>query len=228
LLGDAYDAAAGPAAQARAADSTGDAYEEFPEDGPQDLLLPDYLRIATELKACGNTAFKAGQLSLGIDKYQKALRYLNEAPDAEDDVTDAEGKVDEAKKAANEKAAADMAALRFALHNNSALLAIKLAKFADAQTYATYAMECEDMVAKAAATAGAAGGVSDTDKAKARFRRAVALVGLKNDEEALRFLKQAQELAPADASIVNERKKVEARIKEQERKEKAAFKKFFS
>ncbi|KAI5285818.1 peptidyl-prolyl cis-trans isomerase cpr6 [Ascosphaera aggregata] len=198
LVGDAYNAGS-----ERPADPTGDSYEDFPEDGPQDLKIADYLRIATELKGFGNKAFKEGQLSLGIDKYQKALRYLNDAPDAEGEEETQIGE--------------QMAALRFTLHSNSALLANKLSNFKDAETYAQYAIECESLAPK----------VNDTDKAKARYRRAIALIGVKDDEEALKYLTEAHSLAPNDAAVINEKMKVEARIKEKERKEKAAFKKFF-
>ncbi|KZZ97108.1 peptidyl-prolyl cis-trans isomerase D [Ascosphaera apis ARSEF 7405] len=188
-------------AVSRPVDPTGDSYEDFPEDGPQDLKIADYLRIATEIKGFGNKAFKQNQLSLGIDKYQKALRYLNDAPDPEEE----EAQIGE-----------QMAALRFTLHSNSALLANKLNKFKDGQTYAQYAIECESLAK-----------ISDTDKAKARYRRAIALIGVKDDEEALKYLNEAHKLAPNDAAVTNEKIKVEARIKERERKEKAAFKKFF-
>ncbi|KAK7879768.1 peptidyl-prolyl cis-trans isomerase cpr6, partial [Exophiala xenobiotica] len=45
----------------------------------------EIVKIATELKDMGNKAFKEGHVQLGLDKYQKALRYLREYPVTNDD-----------------------------------------------------------------------------------------------------------------------------------------------
>lgn len=184
-------------------DSTGDKYEDYPEDLTKELSGTEYYQIASELKEFGNKAFKAGDIDLGLEKYQKALRYLNEHPEAEDsDPKDLASK---------------MAVLRFTLHSNSALLANKLRRFSDANAWAGFALETAD-----------AANAKDSDRAKAYYRRASALVGLKEEDEALKDLTEAAKLSPGDAAIVNETARIKKSIAEQERKQKAAIKKFFS
>ncbi|KAJ5220408.1 Peptidyl-prolyl cis-trans isomerase D [Penicillium chermesinum] len=191
-------------ASKRVQDSTGDPYEDYPEDHQgEDLTAPSAFQIATELKGFGNTAFKGGDHELGLEKYQKALRYLNEFPEpAENDP---------------KELAEQMKALRFTLHSNSALLANKIGRFSDAKKWAGFALEVAE-VAKA----------KDADKAKVYYRRAVAEIGLREEDEALKDLQDALKLSPNDVAITNEIAKVKHTIKAREAKDKAAAKKFFS
>jgi peptidyl-prolyl isomerase D len=184
-------------------DDTGDAYEDYPADYDGELDAPLVFKIASELKELGNKAFKSGNTYLGLEKYQKGLRYLNEFPEADEK----DGK----------ELDAQLKALRFTLHSNSALLANKVNHFADGKTWATYALDT-----------AAAANAKDADKAKAYYRRAVAEVGLKEEDAALKDLQEAAKLAPGDAAIANEVIKVKKLIQEAEKKEKAAIKKFFS
>ena len=200
LTGQEYDDA-----DKQVPDATGDPYEDFPEDyqGEEQLSAPLVYKIATGLKGFGNSAFKSGNLSLGLEKYQKGLRYLNEFPAPEEnDPKELDGQ---------------MKALRFTLHSNSSLLANKLSQFKNGQSWATYALE----VAESASA-------KDADKAKALYRRAVASSGLKEEDAALKDLNEASKLAPNDAGITNEIAKVKKAVKDSEAKEKAAAKKFFS
>lgn len=185
-------------------DSTGDPYEDFPEDHQgEDLTAPLAFKIATELKGFGNAAFKSGDHDLGIEKYQKGLRYLNEFPEpAEND-----------PKELGEQ----MKALRFTLHSNSALLANKISRFVQAKRWAGFALDTAE-VAKA----------KDADKAKALYRRAVAAIGLKEEDDAMKDLQEALKLSPGDAAITNEIAKVKQAVKAREAKDKAAAKKFFA
>lgn len=188
-------------ATVKAPDSTGDPYEDFPDDQGQNLKGEEYYKIAADLKEFGNKAFKAGDVETGIEKYQKALRYLNEYPTpADNDPADLKD---------------DMDALRFTLHNNSAMLANKAKRYQEAQKWATSAIEAANKNTK------------DTDKAKAYYRRGQARVGLKDLEDAVQDFEQAAKLAPQDAVIKNELTKTKNAVKESEKKEKAAFKKFF-
>lgn len=191
-------------ADKHAADATGDTYEDYPDDfKSEELTAPLCFKIASEVKNFGNTAFKSGQLSLALDKYQKGLRYLNEFPEPDEkDPKELDGQ---------------MKALRFTLHSNSSLLANKLEQYKNGKTWATYALEVS-----------AAANAKDADKAKAYYRRAVASEGLKEEDEALADLEEASKLAPSDAAIVNEIAKVKRSIKAAEAKERAAAKKFFS
>lgn len=69
---------------------------------------PAALAIAAELKQIGTDAFKTGDFQTALDKYQKAIRYLDQHPYPDDDQV------------------ADFKALRFPLLTNAALCALKL------------------------------------------------------------------------------------------------------
>lgn len=184
----------------RVPDSTGDPYEEFPEDQAEVLSASEIIKIASELKDMGNKAFKAGEVRLGLSKYQKGLRYLNEYPEVEEkDGADAEKQLQ---------------TLRFSLSNNSALLQNKLRDYEGAIKSASSALEVKD--------------VSPTDKAKAHFRRAQALEARKQEDEAIKDFEEAQTLAPNDALIVNALASAKKKLAEVRKKEKAAYAKFFS
>ncbi|KAL4881081.1 peptidyl-prolyl cis-trans isomerase D [Aspergillus karnatakaensis] len=199
LTGEEYDNA-----DKKAPDATGDPYEDFPDDHQgEQLSAPVCFKIASELKNFGNTAFKSGNSNLGLEKYQKGLRYLNEFPDPdENDPKDLDPQ---------------MKSLRFTLHSNSSLLANKLGQFKNAKTWATYALEVAD-----------AANAKDADKAKVHYRRAVAHSGLKEEDDALKDLEQASTLAPSDAAITAETARVKKAIKAREAQEKATARKFFS
>ena len=185
----------------KAPDATGDPYEDFPDDQGTDLNGEEYYKIAADLKDYGNKAFKAGDLDVGIEKYQKALRYLNEYPAAND--TDPKG--------LQEK----LDSLRFTLHSNSALLAIKSKRYDEAQKWAGFAIDAMPKDAK------------DADRAKAYYRRGQAKVALKDAEEGLNDYQEAAKYAPGDAAIKADLAKVKKQLDESAKKEKASFKKFF-
>lgn len=190
------------AADQRAPDETGDPYEDFPEDaktGDKGFTAAEIVEIVTALKEFGNTAFKAGKLDLGLNKYQKGLRYLNEDPDLSSES-------EETKKTLN--------SLRFTLNSNSALLSNRLKSFEDASLSATAALEVP--------------GITDAEKGKALYRRAVAKVGLKDEDSALRDLEEASRLVPGDAAVMKELAGVKRMAAERTRREKAAYSKFFS
>ncbi len=105
----------------RTIDSTGDPYEDYPEDQGEALQGSQLVEVVSAIKEFGNKAFKAGDLQLGLEKYQKGLRYLNEYSEpGQDDVAPA---------------------LRFTLHSNSALLQVKLQNFEGAHSSASKALE---------------------------------------------------------------------------------------
>lgn len=181
-------------------DSTGDRYEDFPEDEGADIDGTTILRIATELKDMGNNVFKSGDIELGLDKYQKALRYLAVHPIPED----------------NDPINlwTDMQTLRFVLHSNSALLHNKQKNWRDAQEEADKALARE--------------GVDGKERAKALYRRATAKIGLRDDESAVADLTAANECMPGDAAVLRDMEAAKQRILLHKQKEKAAFKKFFA
>ncbi|KAI4192328.1 MAG: hypothetical protein LQ348_003198 [Seirophora lacunosa] len=180
-------------------DSTGDPYEDFPEDHAGENKAPETCKIANELKDYGNKAFKSGDLNLALDKYQKGLRYLNEDPELEKDDPPELSK--------------QLTAVRFTLHSNSALVQNKLKFYEEAQKSATMALEQE--------------GIPDSDRAKALYRKGMASQGVKDDDQAIKDLEEALKLAPGDAAITKELSAVKKKAAEQSKKEKAAYKKFF-
>lgn len=183
-------------------DVTGDPYEDFPEDAGIDLTdAVALLKIASELKDLGNKAFKSDNKSLALLKYQKGLRYLQELTEPEES--------DNSQAILHQQAS-----LKFTLHANSALLQNKLGQYEGAQSSATSALEQS--------------GLSDGDKAKALYRRAVARNARRDEEEALKDLEQASKLAPGDKAILEQLAVVKKKLSERKAKEKAAYKKFFT
>ncbi|ORY08333.1 peptidyl-prolyl cis-trans isomerase D [Clohesyomyces aquaticus] len=198
LSGSDYDKAT-----EKTVDATGDPYEDYPEDQkPSDAEWTgtEILQIATALKDLGNSAFKSNNLGLGIQKYQKALRYLSEYPTPLDSDSADLG--------------ASLNTLKISLYSNSALLQNKMKDWDAANESATKALEVE--------------GLSDKDKGKAYFRRAQARIGKKNEEDALRDLEEARRFAPGDAAVERELAGVQKRVKERKEKEKKIYKNAFN
>jgi len=198
LKGDDYDHATD-----KISDATGDPYEDFPEDQKspdEEWKGEDILSIASALKDLGNSAFKSGDLTLGVTKYAKALRYLHEYPTP----------LDEDPKDLWPK----LSAVKISLYLNSALLNNKLGKHGQAAEDATKALEIE--------------GLSDKDKGKALFRRAQARSAKKNDEEAVKDLEEAAKLVPGDAAVVKELDAAKKRVKDRKEREKKAYAKAFN
>ncbi|KAF2008065.1 hypothetical protein P154DRAFT_614456 [Amniculicola lignicola CBS 123094] len=198
LTGADYDKAAD-----KAPDSTGDAYEDFPEDQkPSDKEWEgtEILTIATAIKDLGNAAFKSGDLALGITKYQKAIRYLQEYPAPLDtDAADLGPKLN---------------ALKISLYLNLALLQNKTGAFSEAGENASKALDIE--------------GITDKDKGKAYFRRAQARIGRKGDEEALKDLDEAEKYVKGDAAIAKEKEAARKRVAARKEKEKKVYKNAFN
>ncbi|KAI1360377.1 cyclophilin-like domain-containing protein [Xylaria arbuscula] len=191
----------GPAEEeVKTADPLGDKYEDFPEDETSEPLdAAKILQIASDCKEFGNKAFKAGDVLTGLEKYQKGLRYLNEEPDLSE---------------ASEDVKTKLSALRFTLNCNSALLNLKLEAWEDAE--------------RSAASALAVSGISDAEKGKALYRRGLALIKLKDEDEAVNALQEARKLVPGDAAITKELDTVKKQAAARRAKEKAAYQKFFS
>ncbi|KAH8878634.1 40 kDa peptidyl-prolyl cis-trans isomerase [Thozetella sp. PMI_491] len=189
-------------AETKKADALGDEYEDFPEDESntdQPLTATKILQVATDCKEFGNKAFKAGNLEVALDKYQKGLRYLNEDPDLDNEPADTKSKID---------------TMRVSLNSNAALMNLKLSAWDDCVRVATSAL--------------AVGTISDKDKAKALYRRGFAYVRMKDEDAAITDLEAAHKLAPEDSAITNELAAVKKAAGARLAKEKAAYKKFFS
>lgn len=155
-------------------------------------------RIASEIKDFGNKAFKAGDLELGVEKYQKAIRYINEYSASDDDPKELRDQLQ---------------SLRFTLLTNSALLQNKQGNFRDAEENATKALAVEDL--------------KEVEKVKAYFNRGVALRGLKDDAAALEDFEKAHCLVPGDAAVLRELEATKKKVAENHAKQKAKLKNFF-
>ncbi|KAG2163932.1 peptidyl-prolyl cis-trans isomerase D [Aureobasidium pullulans] len=195
LSGEDYDKA-----NQKIPDSTGDPYEDFPEDQGEDIPGLEIVKIVNDLKTRGTDAFKKGDIALGLAKYQKGLRYLHEYPEALENDPPELGPA--------------LASLRIALHTNSALLQLKLNDFADAEKSATNAIAVPQIKAP--------------EKGKALYRRALAKKGLKSEDEAVKDLEEALKFVPEDAAVKNELAAVKKAKIDREKKEKAAYSKFFA
>lgn len=183
-------------------DKTGDQYEDYPDDQKkvdEEFTGTQILRIATDLKGFGNTAFKGQDFALALDKYEKGLRYLHEYPEAlESDPADLQKNLNQ---------------LKITLHSNSALIALKENRHESAEKSASSALAVKD--------------ITDAEKGKALYRRALAKSDLRDDDGAIQDLQEAQKCVPGDAAITNELNKLKKRATDRAAKEKAAYKKFF-
>jgi len=189
-----------------AATSNGnDVYEDYPADDERDVDNPEIaLSVAKEVREIGNKLFKEGKIADALSKYQKSIRYLDHHPELPED----------SPPTILEAFDALMAPLLL----NSALAAIRIKPPTsdNAEVAVKYASRALD------------GFELDTSsKAKALYRRALAQVILKDDDNAESDLVQANQLVPDDKAIVAELAKVRQHKKEEREKAKKAFKKMF-
>ena len=187
----------------RQPDKTGDPYEDYPEDqqtGEEELSGQEILKIATDLKGFGNSAFKSLDNQVALDKYQKALRYVHEYPEPLENDPPELGR--------------QLNALKISCHLNSAQCYLKQENWERAKFSTTAALEIE--------------GITEAESAKAYYRRALATAGLKDDELAIADLEKAQKAATGDKAIENELVKLRKRKAEREKKQKSALKGAFA
>lgn len=181
-------------------DGTGDKYEDFPDDTDEELSAAKALEIATEIKEIGNKVFKGGDLELGIEKYQKALRYIAMWTR----MTSEDG---------DEQLIKDMNNLRFTLHSNSSLLQSKQKAYKDAEDSASKALEVD--------------GLGDKDRGKGYYRRAVARLGLKQEDTATADLEEAIKLVPDDAGVKKQYDGIKSLQNQRAEREKKAYQNMF-
>lgn len=186
----------------KALDSTGDAYEDFPEDQlkeGEEWKGTDIARIVDELKGMGGKAFKGGDVALALGKYLKGLRYLHEYPAPLDsDPADL---------------GAELNKLKIALYNNSSLMQYKLKQYTESSESASKAIDVD--------------GITDAEKGKALYRQGMAAKERKNAEDAAACFEKAAALVPDDAGIKNELAAVKKMAAEWKAKEKKAYSKMF-
>lgn len=186
----------------KAPDTTGDAYEDFPDDQlskGEEWKGTDIAKIAEELKDMGNKAFKGGDPQLGLSKYQKALRYLHEYPvPLDNDPPELGSRLNQ---------------LKISLYTNSSMVQSKLKQYKDSFESADKALDVD--------------GIDDKQKAKVLFRKGVASKDNKNEPDAIEFLEEAEKLNPTDAAIKNELAAVKKAAADRRAKEKKAYSKMF-
>ncbi|ODO06081.1 peptidyl-prolyl cis-trans isomerase D [Cryptococcus wingfieldii CBS 7118] len=187
--------------KAKQANSDGDIWEDFPQDeeGVNVDKADEALVVGQKLREVGTKEFKAGNFAVALDKYQKALRYLDVHPEAPQELADG------------------YRSTRLPLLTNAALAALKLAP----------SPNTNNLVVSLTTRALAIPDLTPAEKGKALYRRAQALVAKKDDESAEKDLKAALELVPGDAGVLNLLKTVEVRRKERKEKERKAFSKMF-
>ncbi|KZT35715.1 peptidyl-prolyl cis-trans isomerase [Sistotremastrum suecicum HHB10207 ss-3] len=187
----------------------GDKYEDYPEDEDVDLETDDGVQkavaIAKDIREIGNKLFKEGKFAEARAKYEKSLRYLDVHPIL--------------PESTSEEVKTSYYAILTPLLLNGALASIKItpstsANYRTAISFTTRALNT--------------GVLSDADKGKALYRRALGRVGVKEDDEAERDLLEASKFVKGDAAILNELEKVKQRKKEKKEKDKKAYKGLFS
>jgi peptidyl-prolyl isomerase D len=199
-------------------DKWGDVFEDFPADETSisnaelspEAARAEYQKIAIKLKETGNAAFKAGEPVAALQKYLKALRYLEAGEEGDDEPAET-GADAEVKATADNADERDF--LHFQLFNNAALMANKTKDYTDAVKYASNAIGIKN--------------IPDDQKAKAYFRRALARSARKSYNEAHNDLLEAGKLSPNDAAIRKETADVKRKLEHDKKNEKAALSKFF-
>jgi peptidyl-prolyl isomerase D len=190
-----------------AATSNGnDVYEDYPDDEGRDVKNPEIaLSIAKEVREIANKLFKEGKIADALTKYQKSIRYLDHHSELPEDSPPT--LVD------------SFDTLLAPLLLNSALAAIRI------QPPTSHNAE---IAVENASRALDELELDTSNKAKALYRRALAQVILKDDDQAERDLVEANQLVPDDKAIVAELTKVRQHKKEGREKAKKAFKKLFA
>ncbi|KAL1681675.1 cyclophilin-like domain-containing protein [Schizophyllum commune] len=185
----------------------GDNYEDYPQDDTRDLEKDPAtcLQIAKDVRELGNKLFKEGKVAEALAKYEKALRYLDYHPVLPD------GTPQSLKD--------EWDALLTPLCLNSALAALKIQPQTpeNADTAIAYTSRALRLFK-----------LSDAEKAKAHYRRALANIAKKEDEDAEQDLVEALKYAPNDGGIQAELNRVRTARKAKLEKEKAKMRKMFA
>jgi len=190
-----------------------DKYEDYPEDETSfdvNGSVEVTMNVAKDIKEIGAKMFKEGKVASALEKFEKAIRYLDLHPVRPE-----------------ETSAESWEGYQSLLLNcllNTALCANRLPTPANPGTHqAQLAVKC---ATRALALRGLA--ISDTDRGKALYRRALARITLKDEDEAYEELTEASKVVPGDEAIQKELARLKAKQKEKRDKEKKAYKNLFS
>lgn len=201
-------------------DPTGDGYEEFPEDTETVNVEEDVeatLKIGLDLKNIAGKLFTSQQYPLALEKYQKALRYLNVHPVLPEDF--------------DKEKAREYNAQRIAITLNAALCALKLSTRPGSHQAIQIASSAIDLIHKVSIEKSWDNPTDRTklngDLAKAHYRKAVGLIAT-NDFDAASFeLDKAEGFAPQDAGIQREKANLIAKRKAKLEAQRKQFSKMF-
>jgi peptidyl-prolyl isomerase D len=181
-------------------DGTGDDYEDWIKDEARvDLDKPDTVfKAVREIKEIGTMLFKAGDLKRAFVKYKKAVKYLTDY--FPDDL---------------EKEDLDtLYKLKVSIYLNIALTANKRYLGREAIEAATEVLEINE--------------ISNTDRAKALYRRASGELLAKSEAAAMDDLKEALNYAPGDAAILSLMEKAKTAKLAREDRRRVAMSKLFN
>lgn len=178
----------------------GDVYEEHPDDDTHiDKESSELVYIAsTTIKYSAGLLFKQGRKRDALLKYKKCLRYVMEYIPDEDQEPEWNKKYQE---------------LRKQIYLNLSLVSKQLNDYMKSVDYATYVIDMANS--------------TDSDKAKAYFRRGSSLLNEKKYDSAMSDLKAAKSLTPNDPLVEKELETCVRLIENKKRKEKSQYSKFF-
>ena len=201
----------------------GDPFPAWPQDHPWGCPPDDTEGVysarcaaAETLRAYGNEAYKAGDMRLADAKYAKALRYLERSYTREAETM-------------NEETAARRAqiALSVPLLLNAAAVKLRLRDGRGAVEACDAVWRLENEAAGAApgtlSSAAAAAPGGGVWSAKALFRRGAGLAMCREYDAAERDLARAAAMAPDDAAVAAELRRVRDAARARKARERAAF-----
>jgi len=201
----------------------GDPFPAWPQDHPwgcdgadSEAVYASRCAAAETLRAYGNEAYRAGDLRRADAKYAKALRYLERSYTREAETLHEETAARRAQIALSVPLLLNAAAVKLRLRDG---------RGAVEACDAVWRLENEapggapgTLSAAAASTPG--GGVWS---AKALFRRGAGLALCREYEAAERDLARAAAMAPNDAAVAAELRRVREAARERKTRERAAF-----
>lgn len=178
----------------------GDIYEEYPDDDENiDKESSELVyNASTKMKESGTLLLKQGRKKDALFKYVKCLRYIMEyIPDEEQEPEWFVKYYDMKKK----------------LYLNVSLVNLQLPDYKRTIDYATYLLDMDNL--------------TDQDKGKGFYRRGLAYSRSNKFSEAIKDLKQAEELVPSDETIKKELANAESLLANKKDQEKSRYAKFF-
>ncbi|MBW0527856.1 hypothetical protein O181_067571 [Austropuccinia psidii MF-1] len=215
----------------KATDQWGDHWEDHPSDDDEKIeYIETCLKIASKLKEIATAAFKQGEYQVATKKYTKAIAYLDTHKALPDGCTDDEIQT--------------YTSLRVSLLLNSALASMKAAQQPARPGALTKQLAREAIKSCTRVIEmhrpkdspfdeskdllwGYYKELTNEERAKALYRRAVARVIVSEEEESLKDLAEANKLVPSDQAIKKELEAIRQKLEAKRKKERVAFGKMF-